>query len=73
MQHRQEAVATAAIEALTRDAILRRRDVRTLVQERKQEQGAAALEFGRRRSMFSRLGKLGKSDSVRAPNGNAMA
>lgn len=35
MQKRQEAVATAAIEALTKDAILRKRDVQNLVQTNK--------------------------------------
>ncbi|KAH7725105.1 Protein Y97E10AL.1 [Aphelenchoides avenae] len=34
-QRRQEAVATAAIEALTKDSILHRRDVRTLVKAHK--------------------------------------
>ncbi|PAV91449.1 hypothetical protein WR25_06413 [Diploscapter pachys] len=35
-QRRQEAVATAAIEALTKDSILHRRDVKTLVKTHKQ-------------------------------------
>ncbi|PIC26011.1 hypothetical protein B9Z55_018720 [Caenorhabditis nigoni] len=34
-QRRQEAVATAAIEALTKDSILHRRDVKTLVKSHK--------------------------------------
>ena len=34
-QRRQEAVATAAIEALTKDSILHRRDVKTLVKQHK--------------------------------------
>ncbi|KAL3083218.1 hypothetical protein niasHS_011020 [Heterodera schachtii] len=34
-QRRQEAVATAAIEALTKDSILHRRDVKTLVRQHK--------------------------------------
>lgn len=34
-QRRQEAVATAAIEALTKDSILHRRDVKTLVKAHK--------------------------------------
>ncbi|CAI4227229.1 unnamed protein product [Auanema sp. JU1783] len=36
-QRRQEAVATAAIEALTKDSILHRRDVKTLVKTHKQQ------------------------------------
>lgn len=32
-RRRKEAIAMAALEALTRDSILHRRDVRTLVQE----------------------------------------
>ncbi|VDO11023.1 unnamed protein product [Haemonchus placei] len=36
-QRRQEAVATAAIEALTKDSILHRRDVKTLVKSHKQQ------------------------------------
>lgn len=35
-QRRQEAVATAAIEALTKDSILHRRDVKTLVKQHKE-------------------------------------
>ena len=35
LQRRQEAVATAAIEALTKDSILHRRDVKTLVKQHK--------------------------------------
>lgn len=35
-QRRQEAIATAALEALTRDSILHRRDVKTLVNEYKE-------------------------------------
>jgi len=38
-QRRQEAVATAAIEALTKDSILHRRDVKTLVKAHKAQQG----------------------------------
>lgn len=34
-QRRQEAVATAAIEALTKDSILHRKDVKTLVKAHK--------------------------------------
>ncbi|TKR86608.1 hypothetical protein L596_011168 [Steinernema carpocapsae] len=40
---RQEAVATAAIEALTKDSILHRRDVKTLLKEKK-SQGKEAKE-----------------------------
>ncbi|CAJ0929739.1 unnamed protein product, partial [Mesorhabditis belari] len=36
-QRRQEAVATAAIEALTKDSILHRRDVKTLVKTHKEQ------------------------------------
>ncbi|VDN83099.1 unnamed protein product [Brugia pahangi] len=36
-QRRQEAIATAALEALTRDSILHRRDVKTLVTEHKEK------------------------------------
>lgn len=36
-QRRQEAIATAALEALTRDSILHRRDVKTLVNEHKEK------------------------------------
>ncbi|VDN40892.1 unnamed protein product [Gongylonema pulchrum] len=36
-QRRQEAIATAALEALTRDTILHRRDVKTLVTEHKEK------------------------------------
>ncbi|VDK65724.1 unnamed protein product [Onchocerca ochengi] len=36
-QRRQEAIATAALEALTRDSILHRRDVKTLVIEHKEK------------------------------------
>lgn len=36
-QHRQEAIATAALEALTQDSILHRRDVKTLVIEHKEK------------------------------------
>ncbi|VDM97669.1 unnamed protein product [Thelazia callipaeda] len=36
-QRRQEAIATAALEALTRDSILHRRDVKTLVTELKEK------------------------------------
>ncbi|KHN85766.1 Protein SPEC3 [Toxocara canis] len=36
-QRRQEAVATAAIEALTKDSILHRRDVKTLVKTHKMQ------------------------------------
>ncbi|VDL78734.1 unnamed protein product [Nippostrongylus brasiliensis] len=47
-QRRQEAVATAAIEALTKDSILDRRDVKTLVKTHKQQakdkKGQVAVE-----------------------------
>ncbi|MCP9262432.1 hypothetical protein DINM_005673 [Dirofilaria immitis] len=36
MQRRQEAVATAAIEALTKDSILHRRDVKKLIEARRE-------------------------------------
>lgn len=36
-QRRQEAVATAAIEALTKDSILHRKDVKTLVKAHKKD------------------------------------
>ncbi|VBB32033.1 unnamed protein product [Acanthocheilonema viteae] len=36
-QRRQEVIATAALEALTRDSILHRRDVKTLVTEHKEK------------------------------------
>jgi hypothetical protein len=35
LQRRKEAVAVAAIEALTKDSILHRRDVKTLVKDQK--------------------------------------
>ena len=37
-QRRQEAVATAAIEALTKDSILHRRDVKNLVKKKKESE-----------------------------------
>uniref|UniRef100_A0A914UJK4 Protein SPEC3 n=1 Tax=Plectus sambesii TaxID=2011161 RepID=A0A914UJK4_9BILA len=53
-QRRQEAVATAAIEALTKDSILHRRDVKTLVRAHKtdiqnqtKKQSMGILKFGK--------------------------
>ncbi|VDM39713.1 unnamed protein product [Toxocara canis] len=37
IQRRQEAIATAALEAFTRDSILHRRDVKTLIQEKRKD------------------------------------
>lgn len=69
-QRRQEAVATAAIEALTKDSILHRRDVKTLVKQHKDKgkeerertkvESANGLEIGTPIKIGSSIGTVGR-------------
>jgi hypothetical protein len=86
-QKRQEAVATAAIEALTKDSILHRRDVKTLLRTHKetdrQKQSKKTDDPGRTESnqpqarsppsatVISVISQIEKKNIV-TPNGNAM-
>uniref|UniRef100_A0A915I219 Uncharacterized protein n=1 Tax=Romanomermis culicivorax TaxID=13658 RepID=A0A915I219_ROMCU len=65
IKQRQEAVATAAIEALTRDAVLRQKDVRRLVNNsnvaRLKQSGSRGRSYSNKRPKLPMVKKLSGS------------